>query len=56
MFGFGKKKKQEEPAPVVATAVETETLVAPVDGQYKRLADVSDPVFSQGNHGRWVRG
>lgn len=41
MFGFGKKKEAaEQPA--------AEIYVAPVSGEYLPLAEVSDPVFSQG--------
>lgn len=41
MFGFGKKKAAPEQH-------EAEVYVAPVAGEYLPLAEVSDPVFSQG--------
>ena len=44
MFGFGKKK-------AAAEAPATDVFVAPVAGEYLPLAEVSDPVFSQGMMG-----
>lgn len=50
MFGFGKKKKAEEPQ-VSAPVALAEDLVAPASGTYKPLASVSDPIFAQGTLG-----
>lgn len=41
MFGFGKKKEAAQQQP-------PEVYVAPATGEYLPLAEVSDPVFSQG--------
>lgn len=53
MFGFGKKKKDaaQQPAATPSASAVAEPLVAPATGQYKKLADVPDPVFAQGTMG-----